>query len=37
MLYIDTAARKKLNQDFDQFVDGALNTAPISNASRELQ
>jgi carboxypeptidase C (cathepsin A) len=37
MLYIDTSSRKKLNQDFDQFVDGALNTAPISNAARELQ
>ena len=37
MLYIDNAARKKLDQDFDQFVDGALSTAPISNASREIQ
>jgi len=26
-----------LNQDFDQFVDSALNTPPISNASREQQ
>jgi carboxypeptidase C (cathepsin A) len=37
MLYIDSAARKKLDQDFDQFVDGALSTAPISNASRDGQ
>jgi len=35
MLYIDASARRKLNQDFDQFVDSALNTAPIPNASRE--
>jgi carboxypeptidase C (cathepsin A) len=37
MLYIDTASRKKLNQDFDQFVDSTLNAAPIANAGRELQ
>jgi carboxypeptidase C (cathepsin A) len=37
MLYIDTLARKKLRQDFDQFVDSALNAAPVSNASRDLQ
>jgi carboxypeptidase C (cathepsin A) len=37
MLYIDSAARKKLDQDFDQFVDGALSAAPVSNASREGQ
>jgi carboxypeptidase C (cathepsin A) len=37
MIYIESGARKKLSQDFDRFVDGALNTPPISNASRELQ
>jgi carboxypeptidase C (cathepsin A) len=37
MLYIDTTARKKLSQDFDRFVDGALNAAPVANAAREVQ
>jgi carboxypeptidase C (cathepsin A) len=37
MLYIDTASRKKLNQDFDQFVDSILSTPPVANAGRELQ
>jgi carboxypeptidase C (cathepsin A) len=37
MLYIDTPSRKKLRDDFEQFVNTALSTPPISNASRELQ
>jgi carboxypeptidase C (cathepsin A) len=37
MLYIDTPSRKKLREDFEQFVNSTLSTPSISNASRELQ
>ena len=37
MVYIETASRKKLRTDFEQFVDSALNTEPIPSASRDVR
>jgi carboxypeptidase C (cathepsin A) len=37
MVYIETASRKKLRTDFEQFVDSALNVDPIPSASRDVK
>jgi carboxypeptidase C (cathepsin A) len=37
MVYIETASRKKLRTDFEQFVDSALNMEPIPSASRDVK
>ena len=37
MVYLETASRKKLKTDFDQFVDSALNMEPVPSASRDVK
>jgi carboxypeptidase C (cathepsin A) len=37
MVYLESASRKKLRSDFEQFVDSALSMEPIPNASREVK
>lgn len=37
MVYLETASRKKLKTDFDQFVDSALSMEPVPSASRDVK
>jgi carboxypeptidase C (cathepsin A) len=37
MVYLETASRKKLETDFDQFVDSALSMEPVPSASRDVK
>jgi carboxypeptidase C (cathepsin A) len=37
MVYLESASRKKLRTDFEQFVDTALNPEPIPSASRDVK
>jgi carboxypeptidase C (cathepsin A) len=37
MVYLDAASRKKLQTDFDQFVDSALSMEPVPSASRDVK
>jgi carboxypeptidase C (cathepsin A) len=37
MVYLETASRKKLKSDFEQFVDSAMSVEPIPAASRDVK
>lgn len=37
MVYLETASRKKLKSDFEQFVDSAMSVQPIPAASRDVK
>jgi carboxypeptidase C (cathepsin A) len=37
MVYLETASRKKLSTDFEQFVDSALSMEPIPSANRDVK
>jgi len=37
MVYLETASRKKLRTDFEQFVDSALSMEPVPSASRDVK
>ena len=37
MVYLESASRKKLQTDFEQFVDSALSMEPVPSASREVK
>ncbi|HEX6566062.1 MAG TPA: hypothetical protein VF020_17360, partial [Chthoniobacterales bacterium] len=37
MVYLESAARKKLQTDFEQFVDSALSMETVPSASRDVK
>jgi carboxypeptidase C (cathepsin A) len=37
MVYLESASRKKLQTDFEQFVDSALSMEPVPSASRDVK
>jgi carboxypeptidase C (cathepsin A) len=37
MVYLESASRKKLQTDFEQFVDSALSMQPVPSASRDVK